>query len=134
MINLSATQSVEVIATLKEKSPNLLTTNYTWRLYNKDSHQEYVFSVEDHTNSPYYDAFTISVGTPSNATGSSVRINAPAGTYNYFVYQMTNPYDLNINNALAEVENGILTINGTSSPVISFTQSDDDVIRVFNEL
>jgi hypothetical protein len=103
-------------------------------LYNKDSHQEYIFSVEDHTNSPYYDAFTISVGTPSNATGSSVTINAPAGTYNYFVYQMTNPYDLNINNALVEVEVGILTINGTSSAIISFTQSDDDVIRVFNGL
>ena len=125
---------MEVIATLKEKSPNLVTTNYTWRLYNKDSHQEYIFSVEDHTTSPYYDAFTISVGTPSNATGSTVRIDAPAGTYNYFVYQMTNPYDLNINNALAQVENGILTINGTSSEIISFTQSDDDTIRVFNGL
>ena len=125
---------MEVITTLKEKSPNLFTTNYTWRLYNKDSHQEYIFSVEDHTNSNYYDAFTISVGTPSNATGSSVRLDAPAGTYDYFIYQTTNAYDLDINNALAQVENGILTINGTSSPVISFTQSDDDTIKVFNEL
>lgn len=123
-----------MITTLKEKSPNLFTTNYTWRLYNKDSHQEYIFSVEDHTNSNYYDAFTISVGTPSNATGSSVRLDAPAGTYDYFIYQTTNAYDLDINNALAQVENGILTINGTSSPVISFTQSDDDTIKVFNEL
>lgn len=123
-----------MIVTLKEKSPDFLTTNYTWRLYNKDSHQEYIFSVEDHSTSDYYDAFTMSVGTPSNATGSSVRLDAPAGTYDYFVYQTANAYDLNIANALAQVENGILTINATSSPVISFTQSDDDTIKVFNEL
>ncbi len=123
-----------MITTLKEKSFNLLTNNYTWKLYNKDSHQEYIFSVEDHTTSDYYDAFTISVGTPSAATGSTVRINAPAGTYDYSIYQTTNPYDLNINNSLGLVEVGILTINGTYSAQISFTQSDYDTIKVFNEL
>ena len=133
MINLSITQSTEAILTLKEKG-NITVDNYTWNLYNKDSNLTYTFSCDNHSASPYYDAFTISIGTPQFLTGSSITFSAPAGTYDYTIYQMTNQYDLNIGNALYIVEYGIVTINGTSSEAIVYTASNYDTIICVPEL
>ena len=122
-----------MIATLREKASNLVNPYYTWKLVNKNSFDEYIFSADNNTSSNYYDSFTVSIGLPVALT-SSVVIDAVPGQYDYFVYEMNTNYDLNINNSLGLVEMGMLMIIGTDSSVISFTESNDDTIRVFNEL
>lgn len=122
-----------MIATLREKSSNLINHYYTWKIVNKNSFDEYIFSADNNTTSNYYDSFTISIGTPMTLT-SSIVLDAVAGQYDYFVYEMNTNYDLNLNNSLGLVEMGILIISGTDSSIISFTESNDDTIRVFNEL
>lgn len=133
MIYLSVTQSSEVIATLREKASNLVNPYYTWKIVNKNSFDEYIFSADNNTLSNYYDSFTVSIGTTIALT-SSVTIDAVAGQYDYFVYEMNTNYDLDLNNSLGLVEMGILMISGTDSSIISFTESNYDTIRVFNEL
>lgn len=138
MIYLSTTQSSEVVATLKEKSPNLLTSNYTWVITNRDTFNSYTFSAQNWgaSYSNYYDAFTVSVGLPQSLTGSNVKINAPEGQYDYMVYQTTNLYDLSLTTSLGVVETGILQILGTNSDYTQsvFTASNNDTIIVFNGL
>jgi hypothetical protein len=105
---------------------------------NRDSFITYTFSAQDWgaSYSNYYDAFTVSVGTPQSLTGSAVKINAPAGQYEYIVYQTTNAYDLNLTTNLGEVERGILVIEGTYSEYTQsvFTASNVDTIQVFTGL
>lgn len=138
MIYLSTTQSLPVVATLKEKSPNLLTSNYTWVITNRDSFLSYTFSAENWgaSYSNYYDGFTVSVGLPQALTGSNVVISAPEGQYDYTVYQTTNLYDLDLVSSLGVVETGILQIEGTYSEYTQsvFTASNTDTIVVFNGL
>ena len=127
-----------MIATLKEKSPNLLTSNYTWVISNRDSFITYTFSAQNWgaSYSNYYDGFTVSVGLPQSLTGSNVKINVPAGQYEYIVYQTTNLYDINLTTNLGEVERGILVIEGTYSEYTQsvFTASNTDTIKVFDAL
>jgi hypothetical protein len=118
-----------------------LTTNYyTFKIISCDSFDEYVFSPFNFSQSPYYDAFTVSIGTVSSPTGSVV-LNADTGQYNFYVYKMPNEYNLNIGSASYQTEAGILqimdpnTFNWEGGNVgISFTQSDADTIKVFTEL
>ena len=120
---------------MKEKS-TINTPYYTFKIVNKDSFNEFIFAPTNNSTSNYYDSFTISIGTSSSAT-SSVVIDAVAGQYDYFTYEMNTEYDLDLNNSLGLVESGILLINGTYSSlstITSFTESNDDTIRVFNEL
>ncbi len=138
MIYLSTTQSRTIVATLKEKSPNLVSSNYTWVLLNRDSFISYTFSCDDYSAliSNYYDAFTVSVGSPSSLTGSTATINAPAGQYDYTVYQTTSKYDLGLTSSLGIVETGILQIEGTYSEYTQqvYTASNADTIAVFTGL
>lgn len=127
-----------MIATLKEKSPNLLTSNYTWVISNRDSFDFYTFSCDNWgaSYSNYYDGFTVSVGLPQSLTGSVAVINAPEGQYEYSVYQTTSKYDLGLTSSLGVVETGILIIEGTYSEYTQsvFTASNTDTILVFNGL
>lgn len=125
-----------MIVTLKEKS-TINSPYYTWKLINRDSFDEYIISPDNNSITDYYDSFTISVGSTPSATGSSVMIDAEEGQYDYYVYEMSAQYDLNLSNAITMVESGILQIEGTYSSlstITSFTESNDDTIRVFNEL
>lgn len=131
MLYLSTTQSKSIVATLKEKS-TLLTPFYTWRILNRDSQVETIFAPENFSMSPYYDAFTVSIGTPSQATGSNVYIDVVQGQYDYFVYQTPTEYSLSMTDSV--VETGILQILGTGVNIAQFTQSDDDTIKIFNYL
>jgi hypothetical protein len=143
MIYLSATQSEKVIiqnnrSVLSGVSVGDESSYYTFKIESCDSFKEYVFSPVNGSESPYYDSFTLSVGSPSVATGSVV-LNIEAGQYNYEVYKMPTQYNLNIASASYVVSRGIFQVIGTSSvytsPVpISFTQSDADTIKVFTEL
>lgn len=138
MIYLSTTQSLPMVATLKEKSPDLLTSNYTFVIVNRDSLLSYTFSAQNWgaSYSNYYDGFTVSVGSPQSLTGSNVRVNAPAGQYDYTAYQTTSQYDLGLTSSLGVVETGILQIEGTYSQYTQsvFTASNSDTIVVFTGL
>lgn len=144
MIYLSTTEPKKVVLqSNKNMDPNnsaqdLATNYYTFKISSSDSFEEYIFSPENFSNSPYYDAFTISVGTNSSMTGSVV-IDAEAGQYNFEVYKMPTEYNLNIASASYMTEAGILQLVGSfsfSNPIVpdAFTGSDADTIRVFTEL
>lgn len=118
---------------------DLITNFYTFKIVSCDSFDEVVFSPYNFSGSPYYDSFTVSVGATISLTGSSVMIDVEPGQYNYDVYKMPNEYNLNIASASYVVGSGILQIVSAdsiySSPQpVTFTQSDADTIRVFNEL
>lgn len=127
-----------MIATLKEKTSNLLNPYYVWKLVNRDSFEEYVIAPDDNSNSYYYDSFTMSVGTPFVSTGADVIIDAVPGQYDYFVYEVSIEYDVDLTSIVGEVENGILIIEGNQSKIsdtaIVFTASNSDTTKVFNEL
>lgn len=127
-----------MVATLKEKSPDLFTSNYTWVISNRDSFLTYTFSCDDWSAgfSNYYDAFTVSIGLPISLTGSAATIDATPGQYDYTVYQTTSKYDLGLTSSLGIVETGILQIEGTYSEYTQsvYTASNTDTIRVFNGL
>ena len=119
----------KIFATLYEESFNLINPYFTWKLTDKDSDAVYVFCADDNSTAPYYwNSFTVSVG-PGSATAGYVDI--PPSIYSYEVYEMPNPYDLDLNNSLGIVENGLITYNATYSNPVAFTQSNDDVIVVF---
>jgi hypothetical protein len=99
-----------------------------------------VFSPDDFSDSPYYDAFTISVG-PTVSLTSSVVINARPGQYDFQVYQMPNQHNLDLGQANFLAESGILQVVGPDFSYVhpqldpvSFTASDSDTIKAFNEL
>ena len=143
MIYLSATQSQKVIiqnnrSVLSGVSVGDESSYYTFKIESCDSFKGYVFSPVNGSESAYYDSFTLSVGSPSVATGSVV-LNIEAGQYNYEVYKMPTQYNLNIASASYPVSRGIFQVIGTSSVYtnptpISFTQSEADTIKVFTEL
>lgn len=147
MIYLSTTAPKKVVLqSNKDMTPNnsaqdLATNYYTFKIKSTDSFDEYVFSPENFSNSPYYDAFTISVGTTSVSMTGSVVIDAASGQYNFEIYKMPTIYNLNIASASYMTEAGILQIVGEgfsfSDPIVvpdAFTASDADTIRVFTEL
>ena len=131
MIYLSTTQSQSVVLTLKEKANNLINPYYTFVFSNRDTLTQTIVSPDNFSLSPYYDAFTFSIGTAVSLT-SSVTMNLTAGEYHYSVYEMATAYDLNIQNSVGLVETGLLMITGTSTPFISFTASEGFTFTAFD--
>jgi len=119
MIYLSTTAPQKVILqsnknfTTTSTSEDLLTKYYTFKITSCDTFKEYVFSPQNFSQSPYYDAFTVSVGNTVSMTGSAVMINAETGQYDFSVYKMPNEYNLNIASASYMTEQGILQITAT---------------------
>jgi hypothetical protein len=134
MIVLSPTSSNKVIVTLKEFS-FLTQSYYTFELVNQNSYDGFIFSPDNNSLSPYYDSFTVSIGTAVSLTGSVV-LNLESGEYHYSVHEMATQYDLDLNNSVGVVEVGLLMVASTYSlnDIKSFTESNYDTIRVFNEL
>lgn len=132
MIYLSTIQPKEVYLTLREKAiiTGTATPYYTWQIQNRDSLEWTIFSPENFSGSPYYDAFTISIGTPSSLTGSTVQLYIEQGQYDYVITQTDVEYNLSITGSV--VETGILQITGTSTPISQFTQSDTNTNKIFN--
>ena len=119
-----------MVLTLSEKASNVI-PYYTWVLSNRDSLVNTIISPDNFSTSPYYDSFTLSIGTAVSLT-SSVVMNIPAGEYHYSVYEMTTQYDLNINNSVGLLETGLLMITGTSTPFVSFTASEGFTFTTFD--
>lgn len=130
MLYISATGSTRVTVTLYELSSNITNPNYTWKLVNKDTLAEKVFYQTDSSPYPYYfNYFTISVASPEGLTAGV--INIPAGQYQYYIYEMQNPYDLDLNNAIQLVENGILNVIGSQSDISTYTASNTNTIPTY---
>lgn len=147
MIYLSTTKPTGITLlsnkdrTAGSSAQDLALNYYTFKIISCDTFDEYVFSPDNWSTSPYYDSFTVSVGLTISMTGSSVMVNADAGQYNFTVYKMPSAYNLNIASASYITENGILQItdeNGFNwfapSEPTAFTQSDSDTIKAFTEL
>lgn len=147
MIYLSTTAPTKVILQANKQvlpviQGDIFTNYYTFKITSCDTFKEYVFSPQNFSQSPYYDAFTVSVGNTVSMTGSSVMINAETGQYNFSVYKMPTEYNLNVNAASYMTEQGIIQITGPDSfnwsapnyPTDVFTQSDADTIKAFTEL
>lgn len=81
--------------------------NFTWQLQNIDHNVDVVFFADDLSDNPdYYNTFDITLSsTQSGLTAGIININA--GTYEYKIYQMNEPYNLNIDDAISLVETGI---------------------------
>ena len=147
MIYLSTTEPKKVVlqsnknSTSNSTEADLLTNYYTFKMTSTDSFEEYVFSPKNNSSSPYYDAFTISVGTTSISMTNSVKIDAASGQYNFEVYKMPTEFNLNIASASYLTESGIIQVVGEDfvygSLIVvpdAFTASDADTIKVFTEL
>lgn len=147
MIYLSTTTPTKVTLlsnkdrTAGSSAVDLALNYYTFRIVSSDTFDEYIFSPDNWSDSPYYDSFTVSVGTSSISMTGSVMIDADAGQYNFTVYKMPTEYNLNTASASYITENGILQItdvNGFNwfapSEPTAFTQSDSDTIKAFTEL
>jgi hypothetical protein len=113
---------------------SLASNFYTFKISNRDSFEEWFFSPDNFSTSFYYNYFTLSVGTQSVATGPNVVLDLEAGEYHYAIYQTTGQYDLALSTSLGIIEVGILIVGGTSSTPNTFTQSDDDTIKVFTNI
>lgn len=147
MIYLSTTTPTKVTLlsnkdrTAGSSAVDLALNYYTFEIISCDTFDKYVFSPDNWSDSPYYDSFTVSVGTSSISMTGSVRINADPGQYNFTVYKMPTAYNLTIASASYITENGILQItdvNGFNwfapSEPTAFTQSDSSTITAFTEL
>lgn len=120
--------------TLYEKCSNITNPYFTFKITAKDSLKDYIFTANDFSYAPYYwNAFTFSMSTTQSGLTAGI-VQAPYGEYTYEVYEMQNQYDLNINNAVKKVENGIWIINATYSKINMFTQSDTNTINIFKAL
>lgn len=126
MIYLQQNTGNIVNVTLWENSTNQVNPYFTWKIVNKQSLNETIFYTEDFSQAPwYYNSFTVSVYNPIPVGfgATSGYINIEPGEYTYNVYQMNNPYDLDINNSIKEVETGILVLVGTFSGYETYTYS-----------
>lgn len=128
---LNPTGSTKVVMTLYELCGNITNPYFTFKLVNKDTLEETVFTAEsDFSPIPYYfNYFTFSIGSPAGLTQGILDI--PAGQYQYFAYEMSTQYDLNLNNSLGEVENGILYVNATFSQQNVYTASNINIIPTY---
>jgi len=130
MLYLSNSGDNRVVVTLYENCSNITSPYFTWKLVNKDTLAETIFFQQDSSPFPYYfNYFTVSVATYSGLTAGI--IDVPSGQYQYYIYEMANPYDLDLTNAIGLVENGILNVAGQYSTQSVFTASNTNTIATF---
>ena len=116
-----------VIVTLYEKCINILNPYFLWQIENKTTKEVTFFYQNDSSDVPwYYNSFTFSIATQSGLTAGI--LNNPPGEYTYTVWEMSEPYNLNVGSASNPnpVETGILKIVATQSGIMgleTFTYS-----------
>lgn len=105
-----------VIFTLNEKA-TIINPYFVFKITDADrrngatANAVYVFCADDNSQFSYnYNQFTFSVVAGATYGATQGVIGALKGEYKYEVYQ-TNQYDLNLNNVVKLVENGIMIIN-----------------------
>jgi hypothetical protein len=126
MLIVSSQGSTTITATLQQQAQNKVNPYFTWYLYHKGTNKTITFTANDISTSPnYWNQYIITVATASVGLTNGV-IPLTVGEYHYHVYEMINPYDLNINNSIGEVENGIMVVGLTFS-VASSAMADNSV-------
>jgi hypothetical protein len=113
---LTGTNSI--VVTLYEKCLNITNPYFTWQIVNKTTKDVTYFYQDDHSTAPwYYNSFTFSIATQSGLTAGI--LNNPVGEYTYTVWEMNEPYNLNIASASNPnpIETGILKIVGTANGI-----------------
>lgn len=110
---------------------NFVTPYYVWNLDNKDSKVMNNYYADNYSLSPYFQAFTFSNFAGSPTAGC---IPLKQGEYTYRVYEMNEPYNLNLSSTNSVVvTTGILVIGNTYSEVNTYTQSTDQEIFTYND-
>jgi len=132
MIYISTTQSSKVVVTLNDLVSLTQSAYFTWKILSKNSLEETIFEADDFSISPYYNSFTLSVGTLSSLTGSNVTLDIEQGEYEYTIYQTSNQYSLSTDGLV--LERGLMICLGTGSVDSTFTESNDDTVRVSTDL
>lgn len=133
MLYLTIDTPKDLYVTLWESSSNLVNPYFVWNIRNKQTLVETTFTGDDLSSvQPYYNIYNICASsTQSGLTQGIVQVTA--GEYEYKIYQMSNQYDLNLNNAIGVVENGILVISSaTYSQIITLTQSTGTITTLQN--
>jgi hypothetical protein len=112
MLHTGPTGSWGVLVNLYGQCQNTFNPYFTWSLTQKSSQVNIVFTADDVSTNPYlWNYFTLSIalgGTTPGLTQGLIPIYP--GEWEYNIYEMTNQYDLNLNNSLGLVNNGILRV------------------------
>lgn len=130
MINISNSGSSQILITESEiiqatSSP----VYYTWKMVRKGTFDEIIFYQDDTSTAPWYwHSFTVSVATSSIGLTQGLVPLYP-GEWTYVVYEMGNPYDLDLNNSLGTVSFGLVTVDDTPNTLNRYTQSDNFTIN-----
>lgn len=132
MIYLNPQSNNTVITTCREVASNQVNPYYTWYIENKNTLGGIYFYVENNSQSPYFDSFTISTIPPLGLT--SGHINPEAGQWRYEIWEQNAPYLLSTASSTGMLETGIMMVRGTYSEFSAFTQSDSATIKVFTNL
>lgn len=119
-----------VVFTLYERCVNISNPYFLFQITDQESNDVTYFTCgPDFSPNPYhYNFFTISItATMSGLTAGILPI--PPSNYSYIAYEMSQPYDLNVNNAIKIVEYGELQVVSTYSTVPVFQNTK--IIPVF---
>lgn len=120
----------EVVLNLYARSNNVLNPYFIFKITNRDTFLETIFTADDYSISPYdFNSFTMSVGTVFGPTAGQI-LDIP-GQYDLDVYETNTQYDLIISTVSNLVKNAILNIGNTYSQPASFTQSLTYDVAVF---
>jgi len=130
MIYLNPIGSSKVVITLYDNCKNVVNPYFTWKLIDKDSNATTIFTADDYSSVPYYwSSFTFSISSDTDPFNGVIDI--PASTFSYEVYEMANPYDLDLSNSLGMVKTGVLTIDAPHSETPSYTETNNTPTQVY---
>jgi hypothetical protein len=105
---------------------------YTWYVQDKTTKISTVFYQTPLFDNGYYTAFSFTNnGTFSAIGATNGNINLVGSQYSVIIYEMLNPYDLNISDSIGVLGNYILTIQGTSSATSTYTGNDSFTYSVY---
>lgn len=114
---MNATGTSSVVTTLYEKCQNTQNPFFTWELFRKSTQQTIIFYQNDVSPDPFYfNQFVLTVGTNSLGLTAGI-IPVADGEWNYTIFEMISPYDLNLDHSQGVVEVGLLYVNPIFIPL-----------------
>lgn len=129
MLYLSQTQSNTKLVTTTRQNRIVIATNsyYTWVITNRGDLESFNCAPDDNSDSPYYSTWSMSytppTGGPYPRTGY-VEFPFEQGEWHYTIYQTEAQYDwLLTGTVYGIVEEGLLFVTGTSSPILTYSAS-----------
>lgn len=126
MLIVNKSGSSNVVITAYENAVNKINPYFIFEIINKDTKDNIIFSNDDLSTSNYWNEYMITVATSSIGLTSGT-IPIYSGEWNYNIYEMVNRYDLDINNAVGLVENGIMLCLNDKINIDSLVVVDDPI-------